>query len=246
VTLARGADFSSAQTGGEVSRDHPARHPLRDGQEATEGVHYTSPAMRWQIGLLESNGVAAGPLPTSSHPDVDGADQWDYFEQLARLVAPRRLRRGRPRTRRARCPAERREIARAFIRRGHQRGYKIGRYGDNDVIRRQPRRGLDLGRLVEPDTATSFKWKLWQFSDGGGKQDWNVFNGGRRRARPVAHHVASPTSRRANRSRGETMVAPRRLHQSGARAVSPPRLAAAVVVYATRHPRTAKLRLERK
>lgn len=242
MTLARGADFSSAQTGGEVSA------VIRQGihfamVKATEGVHYTSTAMRWQIGLLEANGVAAGLYHFLS-PDVDGADQWDYFEQWIGYSHPSGfVAVDHERDEHGVLPRD--DIARAFIRRGHQRGYKVGRYGDNDVIRRNLGEDWTWAAWWSR-TPPPFKWKLWQFSDGGGKQDWNVFNG----------DVAELERWLATLQRSHPAVRPKPLakrwwlHDDFTKAARGPfllpRLAAAVVVYATRHPRTARLRLERK
>lgn len=243
MTLARGADFSSAQTGGDVSA------VIRGGihfamVKATEGVHYTSPALRWQLHLLEQNGVAVGLYHFLS-PDVDGADQWDYFEPwLAwQRRAPGFVAVDHEPDEHGVLPND--EIVRAFIRRGHQRGFKVGRYGDNNVIRRNLGEDWTWAAWWSK-TPPPFKWKLWQFSDGNGRQDWNVFNGDvveldHWLATLQRHHPAARTKPPAKRWW---------LHDDLTKAAAGPyllpRLGAAVVAYALHHPRTTSLRLERK
>lgn len=237
---ARGADFSSAQTGADVSA------VIRKGihfaiVKATEGVSYTSTAMRWQLHLLEANGVAAG-LYHFLKPDVDGATQWDYFEPWAAWLrrAPGFVAVDHEPDEHGILPSD--EIVRAFIRRGHQRGYKIGRYGDNDVIRRNLGEDWTWAAWWAP-TPPPFKHKLWQFSDGAGRQDWNVFNG------DVAELDRWLTTLQ---TRAVLKQPPKRwwLHDDTRKAaLGPyllPRLGAAVLAYALKHPRTTTLRLERK
>ena len=239
MTHARGADFSSNQD--DVHLQGAINQGLAFAMvKTTEGVDYVSPSARMQIARLEVNGVRVGlyHFLTSSH---DGADQWDHFERTSwargMVVA---------------CDQETDEtgtlvpdsIARAFIRRGRQRGYRVGRYGDGRVMGRhlgEDWRWVAWWGSVPPP----IRWDVWQFADGrDGAPDWNVFNGDRAR-------LDTWWQRTATRRRPLTRM-PQRwwLHDDFAKAARGPyrlpQLGPAVVAYAVRHPRSGRLRLERK
>jgi GH25 family lysozyme M1 (1,4-beta-N-acetylmuramidase) len=231
---ARGADFSSYQ--GAAGVRTALRHGLDFGiVKLTQGVDYVNPYWREQAGLLRAHGCAVG-LYHFLEPHIDGAHQWDHFEHAgiglvgSVLAVDHESLSGV-------VPAD--EVARAFIRRGKQRGYRVGRYGSTGTTMR-----YSLGedwRWVAKWAATppAGKWDVWQF-DGSG-QDLNVFRGDR----AALHAWAAKMSVR-------TVAKPKArwwIHDlAGGHALGPYRLAAvapAFLAYAARHPHAAHYSLER-
>lgn len=241
MSLAKGADFSNFQDLAAISHAIHAEGIAFAFVKTSEGASYTNPSARAQIGQLEGAGVRVGLYHFLTH-DIDGARQWDHFEttlQWTRVHGPV-----------VACDQETDEhgvlvpdeVARAFIRRGEQRGYKVGRYGDARVMRR------NLGEAWRwfarwAATPPPGRWDVWQFSDGGGRQDWNVFHG-------TVHELDLWWSAHAKPL--ESKLAPLRwwihdeLHKT---ALGPLRLAqvpARLLVYAVRHPKTGSYELVRK
>lgn len=204
--------------------------------KATEGADYVNPSLSWQVRLLRERGVHVGVYHFLTH-DVDGATQFDHLfatvgYQFALVACDQETDRG------VLVPDA---IASAFIRRAHQRGVKVGRYGDGRVMSRSL--GEDWKwRAWWAQSPPPAPWRVWQFSDGSGAQDWNVFNGD---AAALAKWVDSLARHKHKRS-------PLRwwLHDDAERAARGPyrlpRLGAAVVAYLARRPKSARLRLERK
>lgn len=239
MSFARGADFSSAQTLQQVSAAVHAHGLAFALVKASEGDAYLNPLARAQISLLEGMVVRVGLYHFLTH-DVDGARQWDHFEttlhwpnRSAPIVA---------------CDQETDEhgvlvpdaVARAFIRRGQQRGYKVGRYGDGRV----------MGRTLGEDWRWSARWAaspppgrwdVWQFSDGGGRQDWNVFHGDENELAfwwvHYAAHKKAPVMRWwIHDELHQTALGPLRLAQVPGR----------LLAYAVRHPTSGRYELVRK
>lgn len=241
MTKSRGADFSSAQDLAAV------RRALAQGIDfafvkLTQGTGYVNPRATDQTVELGRRIVGYYHFLTA---DADGAAQWDHFERSLASVNP--YWHGGPiavdhESDRGVMPPD--YIAAAFIRRARQRGFKVGRYASGAVFQRTRSLG-EAWRWVAwwGPTPPLFAWDVWQFSDGGGEQDWNLFNGDAEQlaawARKVGHYKWPPHPPRrwwlhddfTHRARG-----PYRL----------PALGAALVTYLARHPKTARLRLERK
>lgn len=237
MAFARGADFSSFQDDAALTR---ALHAGLDFGivKATEGVSYTNPRARTQLSRLELNGVHCALYHFLQH-DVDGARQWDYFEaQAGHWCGRLPVACDQESDRGVLVPDH---VARAFIRRGRQRGWKVGRYGDARVMGRSL--GEDWRWYARwAGTPPPGRWDVWQFSNGGGRQDWNVFHGDRRALAAWMREMRAPRRKRRP---------PRRwwlrdeLH---ARALGPyrlPALPAALLVYAAAHRKVARYELVR-
>lgn len=232
---ARGADFSSAQDLAAVRR---AADEITFGfVKTTQGVGYINPSAQEQFRVL--NGKVRGVYHFLT-ADADGAAQWDHFE--AHLVYPKpHLFAVDHETLNGVMPPD--HIVQAFIRRGHQRGFKVGRYANGSVFRRAPSLGEDWRWVAWwAPTPPPFKWDVWQFSDGDGKQDWNVYNGDLAQLKTWAKRAGMRTRPRP--------VLRWWLHDDFAKlARGPfrlPAIGAALVAYAARHPKSSRLRLERK
>jgi GH25 family lysozyme M1 (1,4-beta-N-acetylmuramidase) len=238
---ARGADYSSYQTLPTVSASVHANELAFAFVKTTQGLEYVNPLARQQLQLLEQNARCVGLYHFLTH-DVDGARQWDHFEATLHwarrpLVA---------------CDQESDNgvlvpdaIARAFIRRGRQRGYLVGRYGDARVM------GRRLGESWRwyarwAMTPPAGKWDFWQYAAGAhGAPDWNVFRGDVAELERFWNaHTDVPTRPRR--------TPPLRwwLHdEHEKRALGPyllPELAAHVVAYIARHPHSRRFELVRK
>lgn len=243
MAFARGADFSSFQD--DAAMTAALHRGLHFGiVKATEGVDYTNPRARTQVARLETSGAHVALYHFLRH-DVDGARQWDYFEAQAGHWGRGVQGRSYP----VACDQETDRgvlvpdhVARAFIRRGQQRGWKVGRYGDARVM------GRGLGEDWRwyarwAGTPPRGRWDIWQFSSAGG-QDWNVFHGDALELARWWTAMSSPAKRKR--------TPPRRwwlrdeLH---ARALGPyrlPAVPAVLLAYAARHPKVARLELVRK
>jgi GH25 family lysozyme M1 (1,4-beta-N-acetylmuramidase) len=230
---ARGADFSSAQT---LEHVRQLAGELDFAMvKATEGVDYVNPLLERQVHELRGRQVPVGYYHFLA-PGVDPVRQWDHFESTIVLsglgYAPVAL------DYEAAGTTDRQ--ARAFIRRGRQRGFRVGLYGGEGICRRR------LGqawRWVAKWSATppAIRWDLWQWSDGGGSQDYNVFHADK----VELGHWWLRQSRRRERRRLRWW-----LHdETAGAALGPYRLAALIpvlVAYLARHPRTRGILLERK
>lgn len=229
---ARGADFSSAQPLAEV--EAVAGHLHFAFVKATQGTSYRNPLLVDQARALHAKGVLVGYYHFLQAGE-DGARQWDYFRQcLAGLPsAPVALDYEMAGTTDAQ--------ARAFIRRGHADGYHVGLYGGENIIRR--RLGHDWSWLAywaaEPPPRS--RWQVWQFTDGNGRQDYDVFNGSSAELRPW--WVTMSRSRPARRVR-------RRWWFHDAHATRGPfflaGLATRFPMYARRHPNVSVYAVERR
>lgn len=232
---ARGADFSSYQSLAQVEQTRSQGIAFAF-VKLTQGTGYLNPLASEQIAHLRARGVRVGVYHFLS-ADADGAAQWDHFERaIGGRICPVAV---DHEPEKGVMPAD--YIARAFIKRGQQRGYKVGRYASGSVFQRTRSLGENWRWVAWwAPTPPPFKWDVWQWSNGGGKQDWNYFNGdtvalakwfGRMgfAYRPVRRWWLHDDF--AKLARG-----PFRL----------PRLGAAVVAYAARHPKSSRLRLERK
>lgn len=167
---ARGADFSSSQSLAEVSQaiDRGLDFAF---VKASQGVDYLNPLLDTQASTLRRRGVPVGYYHFLQAA-VDGASQWDRFE-----AAIGHLPRG-PVALDYEQSGTTDAQARAFIARGRQRGYRVGVYGGEQVTRRR------LGQAWRwvakwSQTPPVSRWDVWQFTDGGGRQDYDVFNGGK-------------------------------------------------------------------
>jgi lysozyme len=244
---ARGADLSVFQDDAQLQRAIN-EHLDFAFVKATEGDAYVNPRARLQIARLEANTVHVGLYHFLTH-DVDGARQWDFFERTAAHWTKTPLV--------VACDQETDghgvlvpdAIAAAFIRRGHQAGYEVGRYGDVRVM------GRTLGedwrwRARWAKTPPAGRWDFWQFAAGaGGGPDWNVFrgnraeleawwkrHGGRRlkgKAHPVSPYANAPARWWLHDELEKRALGPYRL----------PRLVAALTLYLARHRRSARFEL---
>jgi GH25 family lysozyme M1 (1,4-beta-N-acetylmuramidase) len=236
---ARGADFSSYQDLAQV--EHARKQGIAFAfVKLTQGGRYVNPLASEQIAVLRARGVRVGVYHFLTS-DVDGAAQWDHFEQtLGRGGKSMPVAVDHEPDHGVMPPDY---IARAFIKRGQQRGFKVGRYASGSVFQRTPSLGENWRWVAWwAPTPPPFKWDVWQWSNGGGAQDWNYFNGDvpalERWMKKVGPSWDTIPARRwwlhddfAKLARG-----PYRL----------PRLGAAVVGYLARHPKSSRLRLERK
>lgn len=174
MTRARGADFSSAQSVDETAK--VARTIDFAFVKATQGTDYVNPVLHSQVHMLRTAGVLVGYYHFLD-PASSGAAQWDHFE--LELVG---MTRG-PVAIDYEASGTTDAQARAFIRRGRQRGFKVGLYGGEHLFGR-----ARLIRLGGPSWSWVAYWSskpppvgfdVWQFTDGAGRQDYNVFRGGR-------------------------------------------------------------------
>jgi hypothetical protein len=173
-------------------------------------------------------------------PHVDGAAQWDHFERAAQshlvglhgvlLAVDHEPLSGV-------LPAD--AVARAFIRRGQARGYKVGRYGSAGQTMRYVL-GENWRWVAEWGSSPPLvRWDVWQFS-GAGKQDWNVFRGDRAQLHAWAVTMSTPVKPKPrwwlhDAHTGKTL-GPFRLA----------RLGPALVYYAARHSSSRSYTLERR
>jgi GH25 family lysozyme M1 (1,4-beta-N-acetylmuramidase) len=237
---ARGGDFSSFQTLATVTRFVNEHHPAFSFVKTTQGDHYVNPLARQQIALLEQGGRRVGLYHFLSH-DVDGARQWDHFETTVHWARPTLVCCDQESDRDVLVPDA---IARAFIRRGQQRGYKVGRYGDARVMgRRLGENWRWYARWAATPPAGA--WDFWQFASGEsfgpGEPDRNVFRGNPAQlelfwAKHSKPHLPAPPRWWLHDSLEKRALGPYRLAQLA------PRLA----VYLARHPRSHQLELVRK
>lgn len=235
TTRARGADFSSNQTVEETAR-------VADGWgggirfafvKASQGVDYVNPLFVHQVDVLRSRGVKVGYYHYLD-PGVDGAAQWDHFEQsISRVRAPVALD--------YEAEGTTDQQAKAFIARGRQRGYRVGLYGGAHIVSR--RLGQAWRWIADYSQAPpSGRWDVWQFTDTGGVQDFNVFRAGNQA-------LAAWWDRQAKPRRGKvkprwwltdteqhTALGPYWLLQVGIR----------LLAYARQHPHSHTYTLERK
>lgn len=229
---ARGADFSSAQTFDEVAAI--AKTIDFAFVKATEGVNYVNPLFVHQVLELARAGVHVGYYHFLD-PATDGAVQWDHFEQTigGRLRRPVALDYEAKGTTDAQ--------ARAFIRRGRQRGYRVGLYGGSHIVTRR------LGQAWRwvaywSKTPPPVRFDVWQFTDGDGRQDYNVFRSDKQRLALWWSKQSQP-QRRKVRPRwwltdldAKTALGPYWLVQ----------LAPRLLAYARSHPKSRRYELERK
>jgi hypothetical protein len=229
----RGADFSSYQDNAAVA--HAIEQKIVFAfVKTTQGVGYVNPKRAAQLSLLRGRGVRVGVYHFLT-ADADGAAQWDQFEKTIPAGAL--------------CAVDHESdggvtppdhVVQAFIRRGHQRGFKVGRYGDGRVIRRHL--GEDWTWVAWwSATPPPFHWDFWQFSNGAGKQDWNLYRGDVHALDALIVKTRPKPAPRPARwwfhdDRVKLARGPYRL----------PALAAALVAYLGRRPKTGRLRLERK
>jgi hypothetical protein len=239
MARARGADFSSYQ---DLTATRAA---IAQGVEfgivkLTEGLGYVNPLAPAQLELLREHGAVVAVYHFLSH-DVDGARQWDHFE--AHLPGVRCPVAVDHEPDRGVTPSD--VTVREFIRRGHQRGHKVGRYGSLNVMTRKL--GEDWRWIAKwSPQAPALGWDVWQFADGPGP-DWNLFNGDAGELRHWADTMAATTHPRRRQ-----LQPPARwwLHDELAtRALGPyrlPRVGAALLAYALRHSRSNRYTIERK
>lgn len=234
VNRARGCDYSSAQSIRQVQASL-ARVDFGI-VKATEGIGYVSSQLAGQVVELRKAGKLVGAYHFLT--EDDGVRQWDHFESIIRPLGISWVAVDHERDERGVIPAD--HIAQAFIRRGRQRGYKVGRYGSagGTMLR-------NLGeswRWVADWTATPPRtsWQVWQFSDGEGRQDFDVYHGDAAQLAAFyssLHPKAMPKPRwwlrdvAGGRSFGPYLLA---------------RAAAVLVAYAVRHPKSTAFTLERK
>jgi GH25 family lysozyme M1 (1,4-beta-N-acetylmuramidase) len=240
TSLTRGADFSSYQN------DTQLRAALESGIQfaivkLSQGTDYVNPRSYEQNYTLDNRPAvrAVGGYHFLSH-DIDGAAQWDHFETVvraARITGP------------LACDQETDNgilvpdaIAKAFIRRGHQRGFKVGRYGDGRVFPRSL--GEDWRWCAWwAKTPPPWKWDVWQFQAGaGGAPDWDVFHGTTAQLETWAKRMGAPALVRHKPGWW--------LHNDLSKAARGPyglaRLGPALIAYLAAHPRVSALRVERK
>lgn len=239
TVLVRGADFSSYQNDAHLSA------ALESGIQfaivkLSQGVDYVNPRAAEQHAQLAARPAVrtVGGYHFLSH-DVDGAAQWDHFETVVRdahITGP------------LACDQETDQgvlvpdaIAKAFIRRGHQRGFKVGRYGDGRVFPRSL--GEDWRWCAWwAKTPPPWKWDVWQFEAGAaGAPDWDVFHGTTAQLEAWAKRMTFKARKPALRwwlhdDLTKTAHGPYRLAA----------LAPALIAYLAAHPRSATLRVERK
>lgn len=226
MTRARGGDFSSYQD--EAATRKAIAHGLDFGiVKATQGLGYVNPLLHLQLKLLREHGAIAG-VYHFLEPGENGARQWDFFEQTSSAGVVRLVAVDHEANEHGVTPAD--DVVRAFIRRGRQRGYRVGRYGSSGVMRRSL--GEDWRWLAWWNPGPPpLKWDVWQFSSAGG-QDWNVFRGD-----VAALHRWAAANSQITRPALRWWI-----HDDAAqRALGPFRLAragGALVAYALRHPRS--------
>lgn len=229
---ARGADFSSAQQVDEVAR-------VSMGLDfafvkATQGVSYVNPLLHSQAHVLATAGVLVGYYHFLD-PGSDGASQWDFFEAS---IA------GRPRSPVAldyEAKGTTDAQARAFILRGRQRGYRVGLYGSRTVCRRRLRQSWRWVAYWAAKPPPG-RFDVWQFTDGGGRQDFDVFAGDKAMLARWWQEQVTPLRHKPrlrwwlHDDTGQVARGPYRLAAAGA----------AFVRYALGHPHSRTYTLERK
>jgi hypothetical protein len=230
---ARGADFSSAQTVEHVQG-------LAGGLDfafvkATEGTDYVNPRFKDQVQAMRERHRLAGYYHFLA-PGADPVRQWDHFESTISLSGLGRAPVALDYEAAGTSDAE----ARAFIRRGRQRGFRVGLYGGESICRR--RLGQSWRWVAKwSKTPPAIAYDVWQWSDGFGRQDYNVFHAD---AHALDHWWAVQSRRRERRKVRWW------LHDETTGSVHGPyRLAALVAVlagYLAKHPRTRGVLLERK
>lgn len=230
----RGADFSSYQSVEAVKAAIETQHIAFGIVKLTEGLGYVNPLAPAQVRALHDGGCVA----MAYHFGIvaDGAAEWDFFELHAAALGIGHVAFDYE------APGVTDAMAQAFIRRAHQRGYKVGLYGSDGVARR--RLGQDWTWAAHwSKTPPAYACDIWQFAPGAnGAPDWDVFRGSSW-SRFILKNERSPNPpvRRwwlHDRTPGVTAAArgPFRL----------PTLAAQLVGYSLRHPRSSVLSLERK
>jgi GH25 family lysozyme M1 (1,4-beta-N-acetylmuramidase) len=232
---ARGADFSSFQSEA-ATRAAIARGLAFGIVKLTQGAGYVNPLARTQVKLLREDGAVVG-LYHFLEPHIDGARQWDHFEQTLRasLLYAGVLVAVDHEPLNGVLPAD--AVARAFIRRGQHRGFRVGRYGSSGTTMRYV-----LGenwRWVAQWTASppAGRWDVWQFSGTG--QDWNVFRGDRAQLHAWAAAMATPAPPKPRWWIHDVTTK----HALGPYRLA--RVAPAFLTYAARHPRSTHYTLER-
>lgn len=228
---ARGADFSSAQT-----LEHVVK--VAAGLDfafvkATQGVNYVNPLLHSQTHVLGTAGARVGYYHFLD-PGSDGASQWDYFE--AAIAGLRRAPVALDFEAKGTTDAQ----ARAFIKRGRQRGYRVGLYGSQATCRKrlgQSWRWVAYWASEPPP----IRFDVWQFTNGGGHQDYDVFAGDKAELARWWERHSQPLHRKLLRWW---------LHDDTTHvAKGPYRLAAAAAAfaaYALRHPGSRTYTLDRK
>ena len=168
---ARGCDYSSAQSIRQLQATLPE---ISFGiVKATQGTGYVSPTVVGQVVELRKASKLVGAYHFLD-PAADGVLQWDHFESVIRplgvwwVAVDHEALEGV-------LPAD--HVVEAFIRRGAQRGYKVGRYGSAGTVMRR-----NLGEawrwVAEWSPAPpALRWDVWQCSSGGNRQDFDVFRG---------------------------------------------------------------------
>jgi hypothetical protein len=246
---ARGADFSSYQSYATTIAAVQGDGGLHFGiVKFTEGLDYINPALADQVNVLRNLSALAGAYHFLT-PD-DGARQWDHFEQQlartgVRLVAAD-----------YEAPGVTDNIARSFIRRGQQRGYKVGLYGSRGTVTRKLGQDWNWAAWWNP-TPPPFAWDIWQFAAGeGGAPDWNIYRGNVNDLGAFGAKMAAPASA-GYAGKGNKYVAYLKLpplawwihDEATAGAIGPlslPGACARLLAYAARHPRSSRYSLERK
>ena len=244
---ARGADFSSYQTlpvtEAAIAQDGGLQFGI---VKLTEGLRYVNPLYRQQVQALRNHGALVGAYHFLS--PSDGARQWDHFESVlgftgVRLVAADYEAKGVTD-----------QVARAFIRRGHQRGYKVGLYASRSVVTRKLGQDWTWAAWWNP-APPPFAWDIWQFAAGqDGAPDWNVYRGTLEQLHTFAARVAAAPQVGPGNGGGGVYLQPRPrawwIHDEQAgTALGPFPLPVALTrltAYALGHPRSGRYSLERK
>jgi GH25 family lysozyme M1 (1,4-beta-N-acetylmuramidase) len=235
MARARGADFSSFQS--EAETRAAIAHGLDFGiVKLTQGLGYVNPLAHRQLQLLTEHGAVTG-LYHFANPHEDGARQFDFFEAHARLYPTRLVAVDHEADQHGVTPSD--AILRAFIRRAHQRGYKVGRYGSSGVIRRSLGEDWKWVAWWNPQ-APPFRWDIWQFTSRGG--DWNLFNGNVAALRAFAAKYGG-APRRPAKPRW-WIHDPKTSHSFGPYGLV--RAGQVFVYQAARHPRSSKYTIQRK
>lgn len=233
MSRARGSDFSSWQPVDEVARIAPSISFAF--VKATEGLDYLNPLFAQQVHELHRHGVHVGYYHFLD-PAADAVAQWDHFEQsiAGKVRAPVAL----DYEAKGATDAQ----AKAFIRRGRQRGYRVGLYGSETVCKRR------LGQAWRwvakwSDKPPVSRWDVWQFTNGHGRQDYNVYAGDLHHLRAWWQRQSDPLRRKVrprwwltDLDHSNAPQGPLWLVQVGAR----------LLAYARAHPGSHLYTLERK
>jgi GH25 family lysozyme M1 (1,4-beta-N-acetylmuramidase) len=235
---ARGIDVSSYQSIGETMQALYSSSVSFAFVKATQGLGYVNPLAASQIKAAQREGALVGLYHFLD--GTDGTRQWDHFEATigtlpaAVMVAVDYETSGLP------VNAIGDAICRAFIKRGRQRGYHVGVYGDSEVAPRSFGQAFTWAAAWGP-SPPPYRWDFWQFADRP-ICDWNVFRGNAEQLHAfVVQLNAKPLAPRlgwwvhdqtTNASLGPYMLV-------GA-------AVAALAVYALRHPRSRSYSLERR